>query len=770
MFDFFEAHPWKIIENELRPDHKRFSESIFSLGNEHMGLRGFFEEDYSGDTFQGSYIAGVYYPDPTKVGWWKNGYPEFFAKVINSTNWVGMHVCIDGERLDPAQGQVSDYRAELDMKQGLLSRSYVWTSPCGKKISVSFQRFLSMSDVELGAVRCEIKALSGPTSIVVTPYLDGDVRNLDSNYGEKFWDAAGHGAQEDALYLKSVSKKTHFEVAHAMSCRFLHRHEEHDLLPQSCSQPHRAEAAYAVGLAENETMTLEKFVAVLSSRDHDAGDLIDLACEKVQKAREVGFDQLFAHHVAVWDQKWSEADVIIEGDVKAQQGIRYNIFQLQQTYAGRDSRLNIGPKGFTGEKYGGCTYWDTEAFCFPFYLYTNKEVARNLLVYRYNHLERAKENARKLQLKGALYPMVTIDGRECHNEWEITFEEIHRNGAIAYAIYHYTEFTGDTEYLDTMGLEVLIELSRFWASRVSYSEPRKKFVILGVTGPNEYENNVNNNYYTNMLAQWTLGYTLQELDRLERTQKDAFKSLQDRTQLTRHEELQWLNIQQKMYLPRDEERRIYLQQDGYLDKEQKLVSDLQPGDYPLHKNWSWDHILRSPYIKQADTIQAFYFFPKLIDRAELRRTFDFYEPRTVHESSLSPSVYSIVASMAGYEEKAYELYLRTARLDLDNYNHDTEDGCHITSMVGSWLAIVQGFAGLRFEGNQLAFDPYLPQQWSGYSFKINYQNRPLSITVSPGEFVLQQLSGEPMTVKVGAKSFPLSPAQAVLVPTRRSDA
>jgi maltose phosphorylase len=770
MFDFFEAHPWKIIENELRPDHKRFSESIFSLGNEHMGLRGFFEEDYSGDTFQGSYIAGVYYPDPTKVGWWKNGYPEFFAKVINSTNWIGMHVCVDGERLDPAQGTVSDYRAELDMKQGLLSRSYVWTSPCGKIVGVTFRRFLSMADVELGLVRCEIKALSGPMSIVVTPYLDGDVRNLDSNYGEKFWDAAGHGAKEDALYLKSISKKTHFEVATAMACRFLHQNEEHDLLPQTCSQPHRAEAAYAVGLAENETMALEKFVAVLTSRDHNGGDLIDQACEKVLQAKDFGFDQLFANHVAAWDQKWSEADVIIDGDVKAQQGIRYNIFQLQQTYAGRDSRLNIGPKGFTGEKYGGCTYWDTEAFCFPFYLYTNQDVARNLLVYRYNHLERAKENARKLQLKGALYPMVTIDGRECHNEWEITFEEIHRNGAIAYAIYHYTEYTGETEYLDKMGLEVLIELSRFWASRVSFSEPKQKFVILGVTGPNEYENNVNNNFYTNMLAQWTLSYTLQELDRLERTQKEAFKALQDKTQLTRQEELQWLNIQQNMYLPRDEQRRIYLQQDGYLDKEQKLVADLQPGDYPLHKNWSWDHILRSSYIKQADTIQAFYFFPKLVDRPELRRSFDFYEPRTVHESSLSPSVHSIVASMAGYEEKAYELYLRTARLDLDNYNHDTEDGCHITSMVGSWLAIVQGFAGLRFEGNQLAFDPYLPQQWNGYSFKINYQNRPLSITVTPGEFVLKQLSGEPMTVKVSHRSFLLSPSQAVLVPTRRSDA
>ncbi len=465
MLDIFEAHPWKIVSSEFRPEHLRFAESIFSLGNEHMGLRGFFEEDYSGDSFQGTYLAGVYYPDPTKVGWWKNGYPDFFAKVINSTNWVGMHICVGGERLDLAKGEVSDFRQELDMQKGLLSRSYVWSSPCGKRVGVKFQRFLSMDDVELAVVRCELKALSGPLSIIVTPFLDGDVKNLDSNYGEKFWDAEGHGEVGDALYLKSISKKTGFETGTAMACRFSLEDVEHDLLPQTCTQPHRAEAAYSGSLAVGETLRLDKFIAVLTSRDHAPGDLVEFAGGKAVQARNLGFNDLFAAHCAVWAKKWAEADVIIEGDVKAQQGIRYNIFQLQQTYAGRDSRLNIGPKGFTGEKYGGCTYWDTEAFCFPFYLYTNKETARNLLVYRYNHLERAKENARKLHLDGALYPMVTIDGRECHNEWEITFEEIHRNGAIAFAIYHYTEYTGDTEYLDHMGLEVLVELSRFWASR-----------------------------------------------------------------------------------------------------------------------------------------------------------------------------------------------------------------------------------------------------------------------------------------------------------------
>ena len=286
----------------------------------------------------------------------------------------------------------------------------------------------------------------------------------------------------------------------------------------------------------------------------------------------------------------------------AQQGIRFNIFHLHQTYTGEDPRLNIGPKGFTGEKYGGSTYWDTEAYCLPFYLSTrDPQIARNLLMYRYHHLEKAQENAARLGLKGALYPMVTMTGEECHNEWEITFEEIHRNGAIAYAIFNYVRYTGDQDYLVQYGLDVLVEICRFWASRVTFQPRKGVYMILGVTGPNEYENNVNNNWYTNRIASWCLEYTLEVLEELGAKIPGHLRP--DPKELH-----MWEDIVQNMYYPLLPDLGVFAQQDGFMDKELLSVDAIPRSELPLNQHWSWDRILRSCFIKQADVLQGLFFF------------------------------------------------------------------------------------------------------------------------------------------------------------------
>jgi maltose phosphorylase len=403
------------------------------------------------------------------------------------------------------------------------------------------------------------------------------------------------------------------------------------------------------------------------------------------------------------------------GDIAAQQGIRFNIFQLSQTYTGKDERLNIGPKGFTGEKYGGSTYWDTEAYCLPFYMCTHGEkVARQLLIYRYKHLPKAIENAAKLGFGNgaALYPMVTMNGEECHNEWEITFEEIHRNGAIAYAIYNYVRYTGDTAYLANFGLEVLIAIARFWAQRVNYSEAKDKYVLLGVTGPNEYENNVNNNWYTNTIACWCLEYAEQAADLVKKHDPEKYVKLVKEIHFNESVEISyWRQIRKNMYFPYDEKHRVFLQQEGYMDKEQVLVKDLELRNRPINQKWSWDRILRSCFIKQADVLQGIYFFEDRYDLDTIRRNFDFYEARTVHESSLSPCVHSVLACTIGNVAKAYELYLRTARLDLDDYNREVREGLHVTSMAGTWISIVEGFGGMRVRDNVICFNPLSPTKW-----------------------------------------------------------
>nr|MCU0340491.1 glycoside hydrolase family 65 protein [Spirosomataceae bacterium] len=433
---------------------------------------------------------------------------------------------------------------------------------------------------------------------------------------------------------------------------------------------------------------------------------------------------------------------------------RFCIFQMEQTYTGEDARLNIGPKGFTGEKYGGSTYWDTEAYCLPFYLATaDQKVARNLLVYRHKHLQKAIENAQNLGFKegAALYPMVTMTGEECHNEWEITFEEIHRNGAIAYAIYDYIRYTGDEAYLVEYGLDVLIGIARFWAQRVNWSADKQKYVMLGVTGPNEYENNVNNNWYTNYIAAWCLKYTI-----------DCAVETGHALSLPEDEIQHWQHIVDNMYFPYDEQRGVFLQQDGFLDKELLTVHDIAE-HRPINQKWSWDRILRSCFIKQADVLQGLYFFEDDFNLDILRRNFDFYEPMTVHESSLSPCVHVILAAQLGYQEKAYEMYLRTSRLDLDDYNNDTEDGLHITSMAGSWMSVIKGFAGMRVREGQLHFTPFLPSQWRGYSFRVGFRGQIVSVSVRPAQVSVENLSDRPITLMVNGKEVAMAAQETAVV-------
>ncbi len=765
--DYLKPDPWSIIEEGFDKERVKSSESIFSHGNGHMGQRANFEESYSGETFQGSYIAGVYYPDKTRVGWWKNGYPEYFAKVLNAPNWIGIDVLVAGEALDLNTCKiVADFRRELNMKEGWYSRSFKATLPNDVSVEVKILRFLSLDLDEVGAIRYEITPISGDVEIIFHPYLDSGITNEDTNWDDKFWETTKISSKENQAFIESHTLRTNFQV-----CTFMESHlfldgqhlEKH---PSEEKAALRVAHTYVQTLKKSETLALHKFGGYTVSRNHKASELIDAATTSLKKAVDLGFESLLEQQKQAWGKIWEMADITIEGDIKAQQGIRFNIFQLNQTYLGKDSRLNIGPKGFTGEKYGGSTYWDTEAYCIPFYMATkNQKVARNLLKYRYNHLEKAIENAQKLGFTNgaALYPMVTMNGEESHNEWEITFEEIHRNGAIAFAIFNYYRYTGDLSYIPEMGLEVLIGIARFWHQRANFSEPKGKYVILGVTGPNEYENNVNNNWYTNYIAKWCIEYTLQQLVKVKDGYEEDYKRVVRKTKLTDEETAQWQKVAGNMYFPYSEAHQVFLQQDGFLDKELITVKNLPKSQRPINQKWSWDRILRSPYIKQADVLQGFYFFENHFTTEELGRHYDFYEPFTVHESSLSPCVHSIQAAKLDKMQQAYEFYLRTSRLDLDDYNKEVEEGLHITSMAGTWMSIVEGFGGMRILDDKLSFIPRIPQQWKSYSFKINFRNRVVKVTVQ-GEKTEFLLDGKDvLSIRVNGDKVVLKPGEVAEV-------
>ncbi|MFH5810564.1 glycoside hydrolase family 65 protein [Companilactobacillus sp. FL22-1] len=735
----FEVDPWNVVTHKLDKENKRLQESLTSLGNGYMGMRGNFEEDYSGDSLPGIYLAGIWYPDKTRVGWWKNGYPKYFGKVINAVNFIKMNFLIDGSKLDLYTDEITDFTLDLNMKDATLNRSFI-VEKNGKKVKFTFVRFLSGAQKELSVQKVTFENLSDSNiDVKVTSSLDANVKNEDANYDEHFWNVLN--INENTLVAET--KENNFgtpRFTSGMQVGYVTNLSESDYNVADFETSKTFEKV----LKPAEIGTIEKRVVVLTSRDYKVvDDMLDALEGTSAKISRTSYEDLYAAHENVWAERWNQSDIKIDGDVDAQQGMRFNLFGLFTTYSGDDSRLNIGPKGFTGEKYGGATYWDTEAFCIPVYLGVSKpEVARNLLMYRYNQLDGAYVNAQQQGLKGALFPMVTFNGIECHNEWEITFEEIHRNGDIAFAIYNYTRYTGDKSFVLNEGSKILTEISRFWADRVHFSQRNGQYMIHGVTGPDEYENNVDNNWYTNFLAKWTLKYTLQTLDEVS---ADQSKKLA----VSDTEKKHWQDIVDKMYLPYDEDLGIFVQHDGFLDKDIQPVSAIPKDQLPINQHWSWDKILRSPYIKQGDVLQGIWDFIDDFSEREKKRNFDFYEPLTVHESSLSPAIHSVLAADLHYEEKAVALYERTARLDLDNYNNDTADGLHITSMTGGWLAMVQGFAGMRVhDDGSLSYKPFLPKKWNSYSFRQVFRGRVIEIEVDNAGPHFKLISGEPLEIKV----------------------
>jgi maltose phosphorylase len=764
--NYVKTDPWKIIEDSFNPNQVEASESIFSLGNGAMGHRANFEEQYSGKTFQGSYAAGVYYPDKTKVGWWKNGYPKYFAKVINAPNWIGIDVYCNKAVVDLNTATIHDFRRTLDMQSGLYNRTVTLTTSKGIKLTINSSRFLTLFQEELGCIKYSVKLHEHEAQIKICPYIDSSIKNKDSNWNDQFWEYMGQGSDDNFAILHNKTSKSEFDLCTYQGVSFYLNSEPSRAY--SCKEIEgRIAFEMEVNLAPHEEVVVEKMGGYCTSLQQPQKKHQNHVKKIVQVALQKGFDALLDLQKKQWNKIWEMADISIEGDIKAQQGIRFNIFQLNQTYTGKNPLLNIGPKGFTGEKYGGSTYWDTEAYCFPFYMATKNElVAENLLNYRYNHLEKAIENAAKLGFTdgAALYPMVTMNGEECHNEWEITFEEIHRNAAIAFAIYNYERYTGKTVYFETKGIDVLVGIVRFWTQRMNFSVQKNQYVILGVTGPNEYENNIDNNWYTNYAAKWCLEYVCIRLAQILKEKPNVHKAIYDRLGLSKSEVLDWKEKSIGIYLPYDSRHGVFLQQDGFLDKDLKKALLIPSKQRPLNQHWSWDRILRSPYIKQADVLQGFYFFEDHFSSDQLKNNFDFYEPYTVHESSLSPSIHAVLAASLGRVEQAYNFYLQTSRLDLDDYNAEVDEGLHITSMAGTWISIVEGFGGMRIKNDAIYFSPQLPKAWDSFSFKINFRNSVIELSVSKKSSSLRLIEGIPVSVFLNKKQVILNTEPSIKHP------
>lgn len=749
MKDYLLTDDWNIIEDGFHADLQRASESIFSIANGRIGQRANFEEDYDSDSFNGAYAAGVSFWEDTIVGWWKNGFPQQYSCLPNSPNWNGIHIRLIDEKLNLASWRTVAFRRELHMKEGILERSFRATSPHGTKLDVNIEHFNSLSQKNLSLIKYTICSVNYTGYLSFVPFINLDIQQKLAKKEKNPWHILKAACTNRCAYTWSQIK--HMETQMCCACNYELFKNGKEVTRAPIRIEKETKVGYSIGtdVKPGDTLVFYKYTSVLTTLYHDRNSLVKEACQECVSAKEKGYELLKEEHTNKWDTIWKDMDVRIIGDNKAQQAIRFNIFQLLQTYQGDDPRLNIPAKGFTGEKYGGNTYWNTELCCVPFMLFSNPlPVTRNLLLYRYNQLDKAIKNAEKLGFShgAALYPMVTSNGEECHNEWEITFEEIHRNSMMVYAIDLYTRYADDEEYIAKYGLEVMIAICRFWAQRVQYSEYKKKYVILGVTGPNEYECNVNNNWHTNYSCVQTLKITLYYLKRIQKNNPGEYQVLIQKTNFQATEKTQWKDIIELMYYPK--EGKLLVQHDGYLDKELITVEDINRKELPINQHWSWDRILRSCFIKQSDVLLGIYLYYNHFNKEEVKANFNFYEPRTLHESSLSPFVHSILAARIGKMDKAYELFMRSARLDLDDYNNEVNEGLHITSMGGTWLAIVEGFAGLVIKENKLHFYPSLPNHWQECRFHINFRRCKLHIQITQRTFSVTQKKGDKLTLYV----------------------
>ncbi|MDF2539150.1 MAG: Kojibiose phosphorylase [Herbinix sp.] len=739
---YYNTDPWSIIENGYNPAYSLVSESIFSLGNEFMGVRGYFEEGYSGDSLTGNYFNGIYEANGVEISAYK-GIINKTEFIVNSVDWLYLRIQIDGESVDLNHSQFKDFKRVLNLQNGVLNRSYTWILKDGRELRLEFERFLSMKDAHFAGQRVTMTPLNFSGEVVIIAGLD--FTNNHRMVGKNLWDCKERNAGEKWCSIQANTINTGLSVF--SSCYFeVEAKKEQDVFEKK-----RVLKQFTFDLVQGETKSFTRVVMNLTKKGttQEEEEAFISKCQDFNSLlMKVKYDSLKAESAKWWDIMWRASDIVIDGDELNQQGIRYCIFQMHQTYHGADKGTIIGAKGLTGEAYSGNTFWDTETYCLPFYIFNNAEAAKNLLNFRYITLPEAKERAKALDCKGAFYPIATISGRECCSLWQHASLQLQASTAVAYGISHYENITRDEAFVFEIGLPILIEVSRMLATRGDWNADRTRYGYYGVMGPDEFQMMVNNNCYTNFMGKVTFEYTLDVLHRLKEKNNTTFEEILKEHALSEEEYSRWADYAEHMYIPYEEDTRLFEQHEGYFGLPHIDVDQIPIEDFPLYHHWSYDRIYRNDMIKQPDILMMMLLYNGRFTKEQLRNNYEFYEPRCIHESSLSPSVHSILAVQLQKHEEAYKFFGFATRMDLDNYNRNTTEGLHTTSIAAAWMNIVYGFGGMRSDGDMLSFSPSIPSAWNGYSFCIHYKDDVIKVEIDKEKASLYTENGTSIEVLI----------------------
>lgn len=730
--------------NDLRLDNESLilNESIFHNANGYIGVRSNFEEGYQEgyDSIRGSYINGFYDDAEMKQAEKLCGMIEEKQTILNVVDTQTILLYLDDEIFHMHEGAVLESSRWVDMEEGYTGRRIVWRSPKGKEVEIVIRRMTSFVQATLFTIEYSVKALNFDGEITFISKHEGAVKNYsnpdDPRVAAKSFQhliPAGVEYIDGASYVTTDTSKSNLRVCTAVKHVLLKGKDERT---ERDISGHGAVEKIYTKITKDVTITLIKYTIFCDSIRYQ--DCKKHAAAELGKALEVPIQIQYDNQKAYLTNFWDQSALEIDGDHHLSLAVRYNLYQLVQS-VGKDEHGNIAAKGLSGEGYEGHYFWDTEMYIQPFFVLTNPEISKNLISYRYMTLEGARENARICgHKKGALYPWRTIKGSECSGYFVSGTAQYHINGDIAYAIAAYYLATKDLQFMAEKGAEIIFETARLWMDTGNYY--KGKFRINEVTGPDEYTCMVNNNYYTNVCAQYNFHWAVKIYRMLE--EQGMLGLLAEKIGITKEEVAGFEQAENNMYLPYDEDLGINPQDDSFLEKPGWDIQGTPKEHFPLLLHYHPLYLYRHQVCKQADTVLAHFIFEDAQDIKTIRRSFEYYEKVTTHDSSLSTCIYSIVASKLGLHDKAYEYFGDSAKLDLCNTHHNTKDGIHTANMGGTYMTIVYGFGGLRLKETGLFLSPALPKKWNGYKFKVNYEGTHIQVEVNKKACILSLVSGE----------------------------
>lgn len=722
---------WIIKQEACEPERESFYESIFSLGNGYMGVRGFAEEQSHINNYElYTFIAGIF--DYFKPG---------ITDMVNTPNFLFSLITVNGELLDYKNGTVTEFWRSLNLEDGTLIRSFVWQDSKGRKTKIESTRFLSIDSRHNAVIRykitpenysgCIIFETAIDARIANNPISDDQLKN-DINPVEFLYEI-DKGMTEDGIsFIRVATKETGYEISEAFSLSLTENGRNIEFHDVTDEKDRYVSRIIEFDARQGKEYVFEKMVAVYTSRDGLADGINDCAINSAAEAKRIGFEGMLKANKNAWLGKWNVADIKIEGDEKAQLSIRYNIFNLIQGDSENDSKVSIGARGIFHGRYRGCYFWDTEIFMLPFFAYTNPRAARNLLMYRYHTLPGAEENAGRQSVEGARYAwMCTIDGMEQCDTWDTGCCEIHITADIAYAINQYCEISGDEEFLINYGAEILIKTARFWKSRFTYDKNKDCFNMLFVKGPDEYGGVTENNTYTTKMAINNFKLAIDAIALLKNKYGEDWNRLKAKTGFDESEQDKWRDISEKAIINYDSQKKLYIEDDNFLKLEPLNIEKFKTDDTPLYHKISFDRLQRYMVLKQADVILLMALLPESFTEEEKKAAWDFYEPITLHDSTLSFGSHALFAARLGLMKKAYEYFGKSLRLDLDDIMCNTgKEGVHFASFGATWQAVVNGFGGVGLKGGGINITPNLPDKWTLLKFRFYYKGNLIGVSIT----------------------------------------